>query len=387
MPYTVISTIGLVVLLFAGQSPAGAARVHRVNGTSTPGLLPVSLTAVQCSSPDDCVAIGGQAITIPLASIAAQSTDGGAHWASTVLAAGTVQPEALACPTARRCIAVGGSSVGYAPIRGGSLRSLDGGRSWNVLPGLPAGVGQLTHVSCPSPTFCMAVGASTDRLSGVALVTTTFGLRWRRVALPQGEKSLGLVDCTSPRHCIAVGGNPSGSASSIITSSDGGRTWQSTSVPATRLGGGIPGAGGIACPLADRCFIAGDSLPPDGSPTGFILASVDGGTTWTPETMPPETNYLTSISCATAAHCVAVGGGVLPRGGVVRSVLTTSDGGNTWVSRPVPTVAAGLGGVSCPTADVCVAVGGGFASSNPSTPLVPVVLVSSDGGLNWVAVP
>jgi photosystem II stability/assembly factor-like uncharacterized protein len=76
---------------------------------------------------------------------------------------------------------------------------------------------------------------------------------------------------------------------------------------------------------------------------------------------------------------------MLPRGGVVRSILTTSDGGQTWVSQVVPTLAAGLSGVSCSTAEDCMAVGGGFANAGPSAVLMPVVLLTHDGGVTWAS--
>jgi photosystem II stability/assembly factor-like uncharacterized protein len=350
-----------------------------------PSALPVTLSAVSCASPQTCVALGGQGVTVPLASIAARTTDGGATWASTLYGAASAQPMALACPTALRCIAVGGRIVGTTDI-GSAIRSEDGGRSWTVVSKMPKGIGQLTSISCPLKGFCMAVGSTVDRSLGVALVSTQFGSRWKLVPLPVGEKSLALVTCSTQEHCIAVGGGSSGASTTILTTSNAGRTWSTASVPPV-TSEGYPGAGGISCPSASQCFIVGDSLVPDGGPSGYIWNSVDGGAHWTSEALPSDTNFLTAVSCVTEAHCVAVGGGVLPRGGVVRSIITTSDGGQTWVSQVVPIVAAGLSGVSCSTAEECMAVGGGFATTSPSAPLTPVVLVTHDGGGTWSAEP
>jgi len=217
-------------------------------------------------------------------------------------------------------------------------------------------------------------------------VSTRFGSRWKLVPLPVGEKSLALVTCSTQEHCIVVGGGSSGASATILTTSNAGRSWTTASVPPV-TSEGFPGAGGISCPGASECFIVGDSIVPDGGPSGYIWTSVDGGAHWTSETLPSDTNFLTAVSCVTAAQCVAVGGGVLPRGGVVRSILITSNGGQTWVSQVVPTLAAGLSGVSCSTAEECMAVGGGFATTSPSAPLAPVVLVTHDGGVTWVAEP
>ena len=350
-----------------------------------PSALPVTLAAVSCASPQTCVAIGGQGVTVPLASIAARSTDGGAEWASSLFGAASAQPMALTCPTSHLCMAVGGRIVGTTDI-GAAVRSDDGGRSWTVDSKMPKGIGRLTSVSCPVKGFCMAVGSTVDRLSGVALVSTRFGSRWKLVPLPVGEKSLALVTCSTQEQCIVVGGGASGASTTILTTSNRGRTWKTASVPPLNSVG-LPGAGGISCPSVSKCFIVGDFLVPDGGPSAYIWTSVDGGAHWTSEALPSDTNFLTAVSCVTEAHCVAVGGGVLPRGGVVRSILTTSNGGQTWVSQVVPTVAAGLSGVSCSTEEECMAVGGGFATTSPSAPLTPVVLVTHDGGVTWVAGP
>jgi hypothetical protein len=162
----------LIVLL---AIPA-AAQTHHVGGESMPSALPVTLSAVSCTSPQTCVALGGQGVTVPLASIAARTTDGGATWASTLYGAASAQPMALACPTALRCIAVGGRIVGTTDI-GSAIRSEDGGRSWTVVSKMPKGIGQLTSISCPLKGFCMAVGSTVDRSLGVALVSTQFGSR------------------------------------------------------------------------------------------------------------------------------------------------------------------------------------------------------------------
>jgi photosystem II stability/assembly factor-like uncharacterized protein len=371
------------VALIALMAMPADAQTQRVRGSITPSALPVTLKAVSCTSPQICIAVGGQGVTVPLASIAARTTDGGAKWASTLFGAGNAQPSALACPTARRCIAVGGRTAG-ASTTGAAVRSEDGGRNWTVISNLPRGVGQLASISCPTLGFCMAVGSAVDQSFGVAVVSTRFGRHWKVVALPPGEKSLGLVTCSAQTHCIAVGGGPSGFATTIITTSNGGRTWETASVPSAITSQGIPGASGISCPGVAQCFIVGDSVVPDGGPSGYIWTSADGGAHWSTETLPLDTNFLNAISCVTTAHCVVVGGGVLPRGGVVRSILTTSNGGQTWVSQVVPTLAAGLSGVSCSTADECTAVGGGFASASPSAALTPVVMVTHDGGVTWV---
>ena len=371
----------LVVLL----TNAAAAQTQHVGGSSMPSALPVTLAAVSCASPRICVAVGGQAITVPLASIAARTTDGGTEWASTLFGAASAQLSALACPTARRCIAVGGRTVGTS-ITGTAIRSEDGGRSWRV-SNMPKGVGRLASISCPSWGSALpSVPPSwTDCPASRWYPHDLVGMESGRTS--RGEKGLALVTCSTQEHCIAVGGDPWGPARPSSPRRTRGGPGTSPSVPPVNSVG-LPGAEESRVPAFRNASLSGTRFA---SQTVKCRRDTSG-----PVRMVERIGPLSAagrhelLDCrlvVTAAHCVAVGGGVLPRGGVVRSILTTTDGGRTWVSRVVPTLAAGLSGVSCSTAEECMAVGGGFASASPSAALAPVVLVTHDGGVSWSAGP
>lgn len=172
----------------------------------------------------------------------------------------------------------------------------------------------------------------------------------------------------------------------MIATSNSGFTWQRSQILRGTGPIGIASSSGMACPLPARCFVVGDSTPGDGSPSGYILSTADGGKDWTVGSLPPGATFLNAISCPTAARCVAVGGGIEARGLLDRLILTTVDGGQTWISRSVPTAVGGLDGVSCPTASTCVATGFGPSGTSVSG-IQPVVAVTSDGGTTWTAVP
>ena len=99
-----------------------------------------TLYGITCTS-NTCVAVGdGGAIFA--------SGDGGATWANTVVYAsgGGLLLNAVACPSARRCLAV----AGYV------LQSNDSGRTWPLIarfPGTP-----LFGITCASSSDCIAVG-------------------------------------------------------------------------------------------------------------------------------------------------------------------------------------------------------------------------------------
>jgi hypothetical protein len=383
-------------------SAAGALRPStnpavRVSGQVPPGALAAPLSAIQCTTPQKCVAVGS--LGNGQGSIAGTTSNGGADWASTPILTSADELSAVTCSTVRTCIGVGSNFV-VVPGRAGApsttktqgvvIRTLDRGHSWSVTTGLPKGVGRIMGVSCPTASFCMAVGESPGGGAGAALASTSSGQRWRSVPLPRGQLGLDLVTCTTRHTCLAEGskqavtGQPSsGERMNIIKTVDGGSTWTQSSPPKWNYKVlGFPNFMGMACPSRNRCLMAGDETPGDGTPSGEIATSVNGGGSWTLATLPPGTTALNAISCPTTANCVVVGGGIGPRGETLLDILTSSDGGNTWISRQVPTLVLGLDGVSCATAQACVAVGFGPPGAGGEK---PVVAVTTNGGATWSA--
>ena len=235
----------------------------------------------------------------------------------------------------------------------------------------------------------MVVGASTNENRNVTFSTDASGSQWNPLSLPDGQSNPSLVTCPTARSCIiegseeAVVGDPSaGENLGIITTSDGGTTWISSALP-TGTSSGPPIYVGLTCSTPTRCFLVGDATPGDGSPSGLISASSNGGQSWTQVPPPAGRTFLNAIACPTSANCVVVGGGIEARGGSDQDILTTNDGGQTWVSRPVPPGVTALSAVSCSTAASCVAVGFG-PSSSPSG-IQPVVAATSDSGATWTA--
>ncbi len=85
---------------------------------------------------------------------------------------------------------------------------------WTFQPTtLPLGAGDgaaLVSVSCPTSSFCLAVGNFKDSHdTPAALYATSNGTAWRPGSelLPAGALSAGLssVSCASPSRCVAVG--------------------------------------------------------------------------------------------------------------------------------------------------------------------------------------
>ena len=403
---TLIVTVVAVVL--GGCSTAATLTTNTIRtprgNTADLGNLtapPISvLSSIVCTSRDHCVAVGisvrgvakvptVEAVAKTMFGIAATTSDGGAHWANFSLSTRIETAPALSCPSVKSCVAVGGNIGGnHAPSSlppgatpnpvalGKVLRTADRGETWTRSV-IPAGVGRLTGVSCPTKRFCVAVGETPDGSRGVALVTRNFGREWTHLSLPRGEGGLALVSCRSVNNCVLVGGLLNGAT--VITTTDGGKSWAQTSLPQAPPGRDI--SEGISCPSSTRCFIVGGFTEGDGTPSGLAFTSADGGKRWTSQSLPSGTTGLFGVSCRTPTTCVVVGGGY---GGVDGIVLTTTDAGETWTPRSQPAAVSGLQNVSCPTLDQCVATGSSPSASSPPVPQ-PMVATSSDGGITWTS--
>jgi len=149
------------------------------------------LDDLACPTPSDCIALGqlavssggitiGPRIAAATAStpndIVLRTTDGGAHWVVTNVP-GTPNTTfgAISCPTPSVCEAAGlppvESQSNYTTdstaARALVFRTTDGGATW-YSQGLPAGVGSISAISCPTPSACTAVGSS-ETLYGVVI--------------------------------------------------------------------------------------------------------------------------------------------------------------------------------------------------------------------------
>ena len=117
--------------------------------------------------------------------------------------------------------------------------------------------------------------------------------------------------------------------------SDGGTSWaHSVGTPAAIVARGTCHGRGHSCRSTQECFVVGSETPGDGSPSGRVFATDDGGLQWVLQALPVTTTSLLGISCPSTTDCVAVGGGVPPRGGPGQAmIVTTTNGGNDWAAR------------------------------------------------------
>lgn len=127
---------------------------------------PLAMWAVSCAAADDCTAVGGAPNDNTHTYTAAGTHWDGRSWTTALTTPDPLEGSELysvQCAPSRRCIAVGSGTTGI-PDQGGLARKWDGSR-WSFMttanPVGPTGTARTVGflgVSCPSPTFCIAVG-------------------------------------------------------------------------------------------------------------------------------------------------------------------------------------------------------------------------------------
>jgi hypothetical protein len=217
----------------------------------------------------------------------------------------------LSCGSATSCVAVEGN--GYVLVYDG--------QGWSPAQKVST-VATFNSVSCPTATFCMAMGRLT---TGTGVASTFDGHSW------SGPASLGTqplaVSCTSATFCMAV--DSSGGAHRYD-----GTTWSARTVIAEGLA-----LREISCVSSSFCT----ALDTQAS------AAMYNGTSWSVIAAPTSSTtgvvVRRYVSCAAPTFCVAVGSGAA----IVYD-------GNHW-SAPVQIDAGrAMEGVSCPSPSWCMAI-------------------------------
>jgi hypothetical protein len=184
-----------------------------------------------------------------------------------------------------------------------------------------------------------------------------------------------------------------------------------STVPATPQG-----SNRLTCPTSEICYLASTNLVGgnDGSIVTKTYKTIDGGTEWTPMTLPSAGSANTGFTCSSGSVC-SVGflrapatspGGQYARG-TVQSMLTTTDGGTTWTSSVIDidpvlgsdealdsslvNVQGQWSQLQCFSATSCIAVAM-VPSDQPQEPLSNegeegvlrnVIMRTNDGGATW----
>jgi hypothetical protein len=174
----------------------------------------ITLAAVSCAGPGFCLAVGDYSSGVgarpsPTAwdKTVAERWNG-SSWQVTGSAdvASWEQLSAVSCTSPRACTAVGSSASGQF-----TLAERWDGSTWTTqqVPDVnPAGYTQLTAVSCSSASACMAAGTYNGGISAVA--ESWNGAAWQLHPMPSPPQPEPFVrpaglSCTGPAACAAAG--------------------------------------------------------------------------------------------------------------------------------------------------------------------------------------
>lgn len=277
---------------------------------------------------------------------------------------------AVSCATTTWCMAVGAGSAG-----GGVAAVWTAGAGWRRLGQVDSA--QLTAVSCPSTTMCMA-----GDWSGNALMWN--GTSWSAPVTVDGQGpmlSLRAISCPSQSMCMGLRDNGDGQGGAVLWTASSG--WASGgAVPDSSvepLGGsiscptptwcmasydfgqvavwrarsgwstmkvGVPTIWAVSCPSPTVCVVAGDTWS---NPPG-VFAVWRAGLGWATSTVRGVA--MEAVSCSTPTWCMAVG---------EEHNYTTWEGTSWSAPRSLSTAVedAPLISVSCPATTMCMAVDAG----------------------------
>jgi len=376
------------------------------NGSTNPAVY---LASSSCPTPTGCVAAGWYFDTAdhPWGLIEAQS---GSTWTQTEapepLNAGTgvhqglwlgsqfcgisYPCQAISCPTATSCVAVGSYSdtSGYSrPVietrSNGTWTAMEAPVPPDGTTGSPPPFGYLSAVTCSSPTACVAVGRYTNMSgAGAGLVDVLSGTTWTAVTAPappnpnaSPSATLDSVSCPTPSWCVASGYyrvSSGGYVGLFDTLANG--TWTATAAPlpgnADLSASGFLQLFQVSCPSTSFCAVSGYYRETSGNYAGSLGTFSGGSWTVSEAPQPPNASTGTSlfwsmygVSCATTTSCVAVGWYEQSGGGYLGLIDTWSGAGWSPLQAPQPSNAepvqasGELETVSCPTASFCMAVG------------------------------
>ncbi len=279
-----------------------------------------SLVAVSCASPTACTAVGSYGSKPYQEGVAPLAEEwNGSHWTAQPVPEPmdtyTASLSAVSCSGPAACLAVG-TYTGDG--RSGLLAENWNGSTWTSESTPPTSdeYASLTGVSCTAPTACTAVGISvSDDDIEEPLAEFWNGTAWtvQTTPTPMGSagSSLDAVSCTLATACTAVGSSATDNSVEPLAETRNGTTW---SVQATPAVAGLDAyLNGVSCTSPSDCTAVGytyGATSPDGFVEEATLAEVWDGETWTVPTIPDPSgtgSNLLAVSCSATETCTAVG--------------------------------------------------------------------------------
>ena len=260
-----------------------------------------------------------------------KTVDGGAGWAAE--ASGTTKDlHDVQFVDANDGWAVGGSNDWLNGLSGSVvLHTTDGGATWLPQTSGIAGLSyDLAGVAFVDAQRGWAAGGRDwgDAGFGVVMHTSDGGLSWTQQLLPVGDAVLNAIAFDGDGlHGWAVGevmGDAGVNTAVIVATTDGGATWtrQLSYLPPIVGNSSDAALNGVACIDAKHAVAVGY-----GNGYTEIFRTVNGGAKWTRLTKPASWGLdLSDVVFTDATHGWAIGS---------TTVIATTDGGATWTRQSV----------------------------------------------------
>jgi large repetitive protein len=313
------------------EATASTADTSGVFGQSITPSTPAGseFFAISCSASGSCTAVG---IGYPHASseAIAATMKNGAFVSSVAIkppapneTGGPVLLSAVSCTSPGNCVAVGSYHISQASYAGMVATEISGKFSQAVMVTPPSGsedLSQLNGISCGSPTSCVAVGS----------FQTTIGAEPMTVAISNGvvqpsqtaslpaaatTGSLAAISCSGSLACLAVGGVQSGSLTQpyVVTASSGEfNSASQLSTPAdllTQPGQEIDELTGVGCASFGNCTMVGNYTDKYLKNQSSVYSEA-GGVFSLPSNVA-GTGYATFVlngaACDSSGNCAVVG--------------------------------------------------------------------------------
>jgi hypothetical protein len=203
---TAISCTSASLCVVVGQAGnvVTSTEPSKVGGTWTNTALEgASFRGVSCPSSELCVAVGatpGGSGKVVFTST--NPTGGAAAWSGTTLESGSSVPafSAVSCPSVSFCVAVGGGEVFTSTNPTGGAAAWSGPLQVDTHP--------LTAVSCPSESFCAAVDEAGDELTALPPLIHKNGALVGSAHVPAlgyGQLMLSSAQISGQVECVSLG--------------------------------------------------------------------------------------------------------------------------------------------------------------------------------------
>ena len=260
-----------------------------------------------------------------LAILAVMATNAGAQW--------TPQQSGTNAEF-RGLVATSASVVWASGTRGRVARTTDGGATWSV-DSVPGASGLDFRAIAPrNDRLAWVVSAGPAEQGQAQIFRTTDAKNWvRQFTTSQAGVFIDAIAFWDDQHGLALS-DPVGGKLFILATDDGGTTW--SQVPTDAAPPALPGEGAFAA--SGTCLIVQGSsnawIATGGAERARIFRSTDRGRTWQVADTPIHAGNAAagafSVAFSDARHGVAVGGEYSKPRGEFDNVAISDDGGATW---------------------------------------------------------